>query len=88
MTLPKKVYEGLKFVVQLVPVLVAFVGSTFLVLGINESTVNIVLVMLGAVGAALTGVVQICRANHWKIINEDGTSEDAADDTSPLVINE
>lgn len=87
MTLPKKVYEVMKFIVQLIPVIVTFVGATFIAFGISETTVNIVLVVLGAVGTALTGVVQICRANHWKIINEDGTSEDAADDTSPLVIS-
>ena len=84
MTLPKKVYEGLKFAVQLIPVIITFIGGTFIVCGISETTVNIILVVLGAVGTALTGLVQICRANHWKIVAEDGTIEDAADDTTPL----
>lgn len=84
MTLPKKVYEGLKFVVQLVPVLVTFIGATFIACGVNETAVNIILIILGAIGTAMTGVVQICRSNHWKIIAEDGSYEDAADDTTPL----
>ena len=84
MTLPKKVYDALKFIVQLIPLIVTFVGATFIVCGINEDTTNIILVVLGAVGTMLTGVIQICRSNHWKLIAEDGSIEDAADDTTPL----
>ena len=72
MILPSKVYDILKFLVRFIPLLVTFVGTVALVLGASEQTVNIILVILGAVGTLVEGLIEICKANHYKFIAEDG----------------
>ena len=66
MTLPSKVYDIMKFIVKFVPLLVAFIGTTFKVLGIGEATINIILVILGAVATMVQGLLEICRGNYFK----------------------
>ena len=82
MTLPSKVYDIMKFIVKFVPLLVAFIGTVFKVIGIGEETINIILVILGAVGTLVQGLLEICRANHYKIIARDG-SEITVDEYDP-----
>jgi len=67
MTLPQKLYDTLKFIVKFVPLLVAFLGTVLKVLNVGEDTINIILVILGAVGTLVQGLLEICRANHYKI---------------------
>lgn len=72
MVLPSKVYDVMKFIVKFVPLLVAFIGTVFKVLGIGEDTINIILVILGAVGTMVQGLLEICRANHYKVKAQEG----------------
>ena len=74
MTLPSKIYDILKFLVKFIPLLVAFLGTVLKVLGTGETTVNIILVILGAVGTLVQGLLEICRANHYKVAISDGSA--------------
>lgn len=71
MILPSKLYEFLKFLVKLIPLLVTFVGTVCLACGVAETKVNIILVIMGAVGTLIEGIVEACKATHWKIQAKD-----------------
>ena len=63
---PEKVYETLKFIAGIIPLIVTFLGSTLLVLGVAESTTTIVLTVVGAVGTLIKGIVEKCKATWYK----------------------
>lgn len=82
MILPQKVYEILKFVVKFIPLMVTFLGTVLLSLGVGDNVVSIILTVLGAIGALVEGLVEIVKANHYKIKTEEGSiiSIEAAQD--------
>ncbi len=66
MILPEKLYETLKFIAGIIPLIVTFLGSTLLVLGVSESTTTIVLTVVGAIGTLIKGIVEKCKATWYK----------------------
>lgn len=77
--LKQKVYEWLKFAVKFIPLLVTFLGTVLLTCGVADSIVSIVLTILGAVGSLAEGVVEICKANAYKLKNQEGEVIDNPD---------
>ena len=66
MILPEKIYEGLKFIAGIIPLIVTFLGSTLLVLGVSETKTTIVLTVVGAVGTLIKGIVEKCKSTWYK----------------------
>ncbi len=66
MILPEKLYESLKFIAGIIPLIVTFLGSTLMVLGVSETKTTIVLTVVGAVGTLIKGIVEKCKATWYK----------------------
>ncbi len=66
MILPESIYETLKFIAGIIPLIVTFLGSTLLVLGVSESTTTIVLTVVGAIGTLIKGIVEKCKSTWYK----------------------
>ncbi len=66
MILPESIYEALKFIAGIIPLIVTFLGSTLLVLGVSESTTTIVLTVVGAIGTLIKGIVEKCKSTWYK----------------------
>ena len=71
MVLKSKVYEIIKIISKIIPLVIALAGTILQVVGVGEATVNMILVILGAIGTFMTGLVELFRANHWRIQTEE-----------------
>ena len=81
MTLPKKLYESLKFIIKLCPWVMTFISGLFIKLGITDETTSLITFLVSAAGALATLIVEYCKANHYKVKADDGTTEEITFDT-------
>lgn len=73
MVLPSKVYEFLKFVIKLCPWIVTFISGLLMQLDIGDKEIALITFIVGGVGSLATLIVEFCKANHYKVIAQDGT---------------
>ena len=70
--LPQKAYEIVKFIVKFIPLFVTFLGTVLLTCGAADAVVSVILTIVGAIGALAEGLIEICKANHYKIKTDEG----------------
>ena len=66
MKMSSDTYDKLTWLSNLIPLIVAFVGTVLAAVGIGEATINTVLIIIGAVGTLLNGILQISSKNYYK----------------------
>ena len=66
MKITNKAYDILRWVSNFIPLVVTFVGTVLTVTGVGEATVNVVLVIIGAVGTLLNGTLEISSKHYYK----------------------
>jgi len=75
MKLTNKTYDIISWISKLVPLLVTLVGAILTALGVGEATINSVLMILGACGTFLNGLLEISKqyfnANNTITIKEN-----------------
>ena len=76
MTLPKKLYDVLKFLITFIPYIVTIVSGLLLTFGVAESITNKIIFAISSVASIADAVIKTCAKNHWKTVAEDGTTED------------
>ncbi len=67
MIMPSKLYDILKLIAGIIPLVVTAFGTIALAVGMGEDLVNIILIVIGAVGTFLKGLIEYCKANYYKI---------------------
>lgn len=70
MKMSNKLYDILRWVSNFIPLLVTFVGTILTVTGVGETTVNMILVIIGAVGTLLNGTLEISSKHYYKDKND------------------
>lgn len=61
MKLSNKVYDILNYLIKLIPLLVALIGAICSAIGIGEGITNSILMILGAIGTFLNGLLEISK---------------------------
>lgn len=67
MIMPSTLYDILKLIAGIIPLIVTAFGTISLALGMNEEKVNVILIVIGAVGTFIKGLIEFCKANYYKI---------------------
>ena len=96
MILPSKLYDVLKLIAGIIPLIVTAFGTIALAVGMGEEKVNIVLIIIGAVGTFIKGFLEICKANYYKVkvgdiimnLSDYDTVESELDPDDKLTTNE
>lgn len=73
MTLPSKIYDILKLIAGIIPLIVTAFGTIAIALGMGEEQVNVILIVIGAVGTFIKGLIEFCKSNYYKIKVKNGT---------------
>ncbi len=73
MILPSKLYDILKFIAGIIPLIVTAFGTISLALGMGEDQVNVILIVIGAIGTFLKGFIEYCKSQYYKIKAKNGT---------------
>lgn len=61
-----KTYDILNWLSAFIPLLVTFVGTVLTATGVGESTTNMILIIIGAVGTLLNGTLKISSAKYYR----------------------
>ena len=69
MKLSDKKYDFMTWLAKFVPLVVTFAGSVLPQLGVGDDTCNIILVIIGAVGAFINGMLEISSTIYNKEVN-------------------
>lgn len=67
MILPSKLYDILKLIAGIIPLVITAFGTIATALGMGEEKVNVILIVIGAVGTFIKGLIEFCKSNYWKI---------------------
>lgn len=66
MYMDSKTYDILSWFSAFIPLVVTFVGTVLTATGVGESTTNMILIIIGAVGTFLNGTLKISSAHYYK----------------------
>ena len=67
MIMPSKLYDILKLIAGIIPLIVTAFGTIALAVGMSEDTVNVILIIIGAIGTFIKGLIEFCKANYYKV---------------------
>lgn len=88
MIMPSTLYDILKLVAGIIPLIVTAFGTISLALGMNEEEVNVILIVIGAVGAFIKGLIEFCKANYYKVKANGDVMDISQYDNEPSEIEE
>lgn len=88
MIMPSKLYDILKLIAGIIPLIVTAFGTISLALGMNEDKVNVILIIIGAVGTFIKGLIEYCKAHYYKVKANDTVVEISQYDNDPSDVKE
>lgn len=71
MKMSNELYDLLNWLSAFVPLVVTFVGTVLTATGVGEATVNMILIIIGAVGTLLNGTLKISSAKYYRDKEEE-----------------
>lgn len=82
MTIPKKIYDIMKFLIGFIPYVVTILSGACMTFGVGDSVTNKIIFCVGAVASICDAAIKVASKLHWKAIATDGKTEEiTADDT-------
>lgn len=73
MIIPSKLYDILKLIAGIIPLISAAFGTIALALGLGEERVNVIIIVICTIGTLIKGFVEFFKSNYYKIKAEDGS---------------
>lgn len=64
--LSSETYDKLKWLSDLIPLIITFCGTVLAAVGVGDAIANVVLIILGALGTFLNGFLQISSKTFYK----------------------
>lgn len=72
MTIPKKLYDTMKFLIGFIPYVVAILSGACSRLDVGDSTANDIIFWVSAAASLCDAFIKVAGKLHWKMIAENG----------------
>ncbi len=84
MTMPKKLYDVMKFLIGFIPYVVTILSGACMTFSVGDGVTNKIIFCLGAVASICDAAIKVAGKLHWKTIAENGETEEipVEDDTA------
>lgn len=76
MTIPKKVYDMMKFIIGFMPYVVTIISGACMTFNVGDGATDKIVFCVSAVAALCDAVIKVASKLHWKAIAQNGSAED------------